>query len=56
MLLTYDAFRGFYEVEVESLMKKLKVPKSMLVYADFKRKVLLQAQKDLDKFSGMFHI
>ena len=53
MLLAYDAFRGFYEVEVESLMKKLKVPKSMLVYADFKRKVLLQAQKDLDKFSDI---
>jgi hypothetical protein len=26
MLLAYDAFRGFYEVEVEHLMKKLKVP------------------------------
>jgi len=53
MLLTYDAFRGFYEAEVEHLMKKLKVPKSMLVYADFKRKVLLQAQKDLAKFSDI---
>jgi len=53
MLLTYDAFRGFYETEVEHLMKKLKVPKSMLVYADFKRKVLLQAQKDLAKFSDI---
>jgi plasmid replication initiation protein len=53
MLLAYDAFKGFYEVEVEHLMKKLKVPKSMLVYADFKRKVLLQSQKDLDKFSDI---
>jgi plasmid replication initiation protein len=53
MLLTYEAYKGFFDVEVELLMNKLKVPKSLLLYKNFKTKVLLQAQKDLDKFSDI---
>jgi len=53
MLLTYEAYRGFFDVEVEPLMNKLKVPKSILLYKNFKTKVLLQAQKDLAKFSDI---
>lgn len=53
MILASEAYRGFYTVEVEKLMKKLQVPKSLLIYSDFKKKVLLQAQKDLDKFSDI---
>ena len=53
MLLAYEAYRGFFDVEVELLMNKLKVPKSLLLYKNFKTKVLLQAQKDLDKFSDI---
>ena len=53
MLLTYEAYRGFFDVEVELLMNKLKVPNSLLLYKNFKTKVLLQAQKDLDKFSDI---
>jgi len=53
MLLIYEAYKGFFDVEVELLMNKLKVPKSLLLYKNFKTKVLLQAQKDLDKFSDI---
>jgi len=53
MLLIYEAYKGFFDVEVELLMNKLKVPNSLLLYKNFKTKVLLQAQKDLDKFSDI---
>ena len=53
LLLSAEAFRGFYEVEVEKLQKKLKVPKSLYIYNNFKTKVIEQAKKDLDKFSDI---
>lgn len=53
MILSSEAFRGYYTTDVEKLQKKLQVPQSLFTYADFKRKVLLQAQKDMDKFSDL---
>lgn len=53
MILSSEAYRGNYIVEIEKLQKKLQVPKSLLQYNQFKTKVLLQAQKDMDKFSDV---
>lgn len=53
LVLSAEAYKGFYEVEVIDLMKKLQVPKSLLNYADFKRKVLIQSKQDMDKFSDI---
>lgn len=53
LVLSSEAYKGFYEVEVIDLMKKLQVPKSLLNYADFKRKVLIQSKQDMDKFSDI---
>lgn len=53
MILSSEAYRGYYVVNVENLMKKLKVPKSLMSYNQFKTNVLLQAQKDMDKFSDI---
>ncbi|GAA0748777.1 replication initiation protein [Clostridium oceanicum] len=39
--------QGYIEIEVEELRKLLKAEKIYTLYADFKRKVILQAQKEL---------
>jgi plasmid replication initiation protein len=53
MILATERYRGYYQVELAKLMQKLQVPKSLLVYKNFKAKVLIQAQKDLDKYSDI---
>jgi len=40
---------GVYVIEVEELQKRLQVPKSMLVYAQFKQKVLEVALKEINE-------
>jgi len=42
--------RKFY---IKELMEQLEVPKSFKVYADFKRKVLMKAVKDINKFTDI---
>lgn len=38
---------------VSELMEQLEVPKSLKVYADFKRKVLMQSVKDINKYTDI---
>lgn len=52
LLKEYQKF-GKRKFEVEELMNIFEVPKSLKVYADFKRKVLLQAVKDINKFTDL---
>ena len=44
---------GERKFDVENLMDTLQVPKSYKVYADFKRKVLHQAVKDINKYTDI---
>ncbi len=44
---------GSRTFDVEELMTHLKVPKSLLNYADFKRKVLNQAKNDINKYTDL---
>jgi len=53
MLLKERANFGERKFEVEELMNILDVPKSLKIYADFKRKVLLQAVKEINKFTDL---
>jgi len=53
LLLKERAGFGERKFSVEDLMERLEVPKSLQVYADFKRKVLLQAVKDINKYSDL---
>jgi plasmid replication initiation protein len=52
LLKEYSKF-GVRKFDVEELMDILKVPKSLKVYADFKRKVLLRAETDINKFTDL---
>jgi len=52
LLKEYSKF-GVRKFKVEELMEILKVPKSLKVYADFKRKVLLRAEQDINKFTDL---
>lgn len=44
---------GSRTFDVEELMEHLTVPKSLLNYADFKRKVLNQAKNDINKYTDL---
>ena len=52
LLKEYQRF-GTRKFEVEELMGVLKVPKSLLNYADFKRKVLKRSETDINKFTDL---
>lgn len=52
MLVKEHAKFGSRTFDVEELMHMLKVPKSYK-YADFKRKVLMQAKADIDKYTDL---
>jgi plasmid replication initiation protein len=52
-LLKERAKFGSRTFDVEELMTHLKVPKSLLNYADFKRKVLNQAKNDINKYTDL---
>jgi len=53
LLLKEYAKIGSRTIELSELQEILKVPKSLKVYADFKRKVLLKAKADIDKFTDL---
>lgn len=53
MLLKEYAKFGSRTFNVEELQDILQVPKSSKVYGDFKRKILLRAEADLNKFSDL---
>lgn len=53
MLIKEHAKFGSRTFDVEELMTLLKVPKSLLNYADFKRKVLNQAKNDINKHTDL---
>lgn len=44
---------GERKFNIEELQEMLQVPKSYKIYADFKRKVLLQAVKDINKYTDI---
>src|SRR5690554_2405347 len=46
--------QGYIEIEVVELRRLLKTEDKYPLYADFKRKVILQAQKELKKVSDIF--
>ena len=53
-LLLKEHFKfGERKFMIEELMQQLEVPKSFKVYADFKRKVLMQAIKDINKYTDI---
>ncbi len=53
-LLLKERFKfGERKFDIEKLQEQLEVPKSFKVYADFKRKVLLQAVKDINKYTDI---
>jgi plasmid replication initiation protein len=45
--------QGFIEIEIDELRKLLKVDNIYPLYADFKRKIILQTQKELNKISDI---
>lgn len=45
--------QGYIEIEIQELRKLLKADTVYLLYADFKRKVIIQAQKELKKLSDI---
>lgn len=53
MLVKEHAKFGHRTFNVEEMMEMLKVPKSLLNYADFKRKVLNQAKNDINKYTDL---
>lgn len=53
MLLSPEAYKKVFVVDLEKLQKKLQVPKSLISFNQFKTNVLDQAQKDMDKFSNL---
>jgi len=52
LLKEYKNF-GVRKFQTEELMDILKVPKSLKVYADFKRKVLQRAEQDINKYTDL---
>jgi len=52
LLKEYSKF-GVRKFQTEELMDILKVPKSLKVYADFKRKVLIRAEQDINKYTDL---
>jgi len=44
---------GVRKFDVEELMEQLEVPKSFRVYSEFKKKVLMQSVKDINKFTDI---
>lgn len=53
MFLKERAKFGSRTFEIEELQDLLKTPKSLLNYADFKRRVLMQATKDINKYTDL---
>ncbi len=53
LLLKEYAKIGSREFQISELQDTLKVPQSLKVYADFKRKVLLKSKADIDKFTDL---
>jgi len=52
-LLMTEKFRTTFIISVDELCDMLKVPKSVRIYSEFKKRVLNQAQKDMSKFSNI---
>lgn len=52
MLKAYDKV-GHRRLEIDELMRQLEVKKSYQTYGTFKKKVLLQAVSDINKFSDL---
>ncbi len=53
LLLKEYAKIGSREFQISELQDTLKVPQSLKVDADFKRKVLLKSKADIDKFTDL---
>jgi hypothetical protein len=52
LLKEYSKF-GSRTFDVDEMMELLKVPKSLLNYADFKKRVLIQAKNDINKYTDL---
>ena len=53
LMLKEYAKIGERTMDLEELQASLKVPKSLKVYADFKRKVLTKSKEDINKFTDL---